>query len=305
MRQQNPNPRSVCVSAFPRRIPVAVLISILMLASCLLLPSCSGDDEPDSTPVTYPDLYLSPGERVRINSGGNTAWTSSYPLVASVKGDSVIAGFVGETRLTSPRGSFNVKVVPRYRTFDEPLMKWGASMAQVRASMSGYRQLNSTATSLSYYGRGSVSAYVYLFENGMLSGSTMLVDYPYTDPLLAFLSERYVPVSYDVDEQIYAFTDPTNTLVVGITPRVIGSTVMLMVAYLPYASASSPSSLASGEALQQRAYMVSRELPERLTRSFPMQQPAAPRPDAAARLSSLTSRLDSAFSARAAHVQPK
>lgn len=294
-------PRVISVS---RRYP-ATLLTFLLLAACSLLPSCSSDTDAERAPDTYPDLSLYAGDRVRIKGGDKTTWTSSYPLVASAKGDSVIAGFVGETRFTSSRGSFDVRVSPRYRTFDEPLMKWGVSMAQIRTSMSGYRLLNSSATSLTYYGRGSVYGYVYLFENGTLYGSSMLVEYTYTDRLLTFLLERYVPTGHEEENMIYYFVDPTKKMLVILSPRVVGSTVLLIVGYTPYPSSSSSVSLATGVASPQPTHTLSRELAGRILHTLPVMPATAPCPAAAARLSTLTGRLDSIFTTRTAHGQPE
>lgn len=71
--------------------------------------------------------------------GGECTWSSDQPLIAEVDNNgNVTANRVGITNIKANGDICKVTVNPNYTTYEEPYLKFGASMNEVKNAMSGY-----------------------------------------------------------------------------------------------------------------------------------------------------------------------
>ena len=86
---------------------------------------------------------------------------------------------------------------------------------------------------LSYNGTGDESGRIYLFKNGKLSSSAMVVRYTYSSILADFLLERYMVIDVDKSKQTSTFVNglTEETITMGIGTSIDGN--MFIVLYIP------------------------------------------------------------------------
>ncbi len=177
------------------------------------------------------NLTLNAGETHDIGNG--SGWKSANPLVASVSGSTIKANCVGNTTISS--GSSNIKVTVKATHFDfnDPCLQWGASKSSVKSYMSKYNLFNEKSTSLTYDGSGKTYMYSYLFENGKLNSSGILVESYYSSDITTYLKERYYPVLVSEDDVIYMVDAKQETLAL-VSVYTSGYSVYVMVIYTHY-----------------------------------------------------------------------
>lgn len=199
-----------------------VLISLPFAA----FTSC-GDDADDNQSM---NLTLNAGETHDIGKGSN--WKSANPLVASVSGSTIKAHCVGNTTIGS--GSSNIKVTVKATHFDfnDPCLQWGASKSSVKSYMSRYSLLNETSTQLGYVGSGKTHLYAYIFENGKLNVSSILVKSSYVSDITTYLKERYYPIQ-SKDDVIYMIDAKQETAAL-VSVYTSGYSAYVMVTYAQY-----------------------------------------------------------------------
>ena len=187
----------------------------LLLLTLLILPlaiaSCGSDnDEPN-----YSNQTLTVGSVYSI-PGGSTGWTSDNELIASVSTAGVKAEHVGETYIRNGNKSFKVTVTPKYNTFIEPYMNFGASKSSVKNFMNGYELNRETSDAIMYDGKFPVMYYLYSFKNAALNISSAIIKATSvnTDDMVAFLQERYVYVTMDEDKYYFGFVSPDEKILV-------------------------------------------------------------------------------------------
>lgn len=152
-------------------------------------------------------LHHSETEPIQGINVSDLEWESEDEFVAMVS-DGVIKGqFVGKTNIgESEHGlSFTVEVKPEYNLYDAPDMNWGASMASIKNRYgTPYR---SDSDALLYESENpNAPYYMYVFENGFLSYSYVIVPLSAASLLVDFLSERYMAVEVDTNKKTAYFS---------------------------------------------------------------------------------------------------
>lgn len=202
------------------------LTLVLICLPFAAFTSC-GDDADDNQSM---NLTLNAGETHDIGKGSN--WKSANPLVASVSGSTIKAHCVGNTTIGS--GSSNIKVTVKATHFDfnDPCLQWGASKSSVKSYMSKYSLLNETSTLLGYDGSGKTHLYAYIFENGKLNVSSILVKSSYVSDITTYLKERYYPIQ-SKDDVIYMIDAKQETAAL-VSVYTSGYSAYVMVTYAQY-----------------------------------------------------------------------
>ena len=206
-------------------------LTLLVLLSVLSSCSKNTSSEPDTLPtINKEELMLTVNNKERlIYSGSECKWRSVEPLIASVDDIGLVtANRVGSTTIYANTLKCKVTVKPKYTMYDEPLVKWGITKSELQKEVN-YKLDSSDNTTLTYEGKGRVFAYIYDFDNGKLSGSSMGILTTYTDYLIDFLKERYVFIGYDIDEYTIYFRSIDNKTVGGI----VVNTSYWIVVYVP------------------------------------------------------------------------
>ena len=204
------------------------LAFVLICLPLATFTSCGDDADDDNQSM---NLTLNAGETHDIGNGSD--WKSANPLVASVSGSTIKANCVGNTTISS--GSSNIKVTVKATHFDfnDPCLQWGASKSRVKSYMSKYNLLKEESTSLVYDGSGKTYMYNYLFENGKLNSSSILVKSYYSSDITTYLKERYYPVLVSEDDVIYMVDAKQETLAL-VSVYSYGYSVYVMVIYAHY-----------------------------------------------------------------------
>ncbi len=212
----------------------------LILFTLLILPlafaSCGSDDEPN-----YSNQTLAVGNVYAI-PGGSTGWTSDNELIASVSTNGVTAEHVGETYIRNGNKSFKVTVTPKYNTFKEPYLNFGASKTTVKNFMSSFNLNKEQNDALLYDGSFPVMYYLYSFKNAVLnmSSAVIKVSLVSADDMVAFLQERYVFVTMDEDKYYFGFVSPDEKTLVVLQIDTLNSQVVYMIAYAEVSAYSTP-----------------------------------------------------------------
>ncbi len=167
-------------------VPIAVML--------LFIISCSKDDDGGAASgLNRTDITLYASEEFKLTySGGSCVWSSDNDLIAKVENGVVTAKHVGTTLIHANNSTCQVTVIPRYMTYTEPCLLWGASKSKVINFMASYTLRGEETNSLVYEGKGKVRAYAYIFENGGLKASGLFITLLNSVDLADFLLERYV-----------------------------------------------------------------------------------------------------------------
>ncbi len=204
-------------------------ISFAILGMLTIFTACSNDD--DDTPK-YDDITLAAGEYYVIE--GEKNWLSEEPLIASISENTINAKRVGKTKISNEKSSFNVTVTPKYNLYYEPCMQWGASKSTVNSFMKGYELNQQDTEGISYYGKGAVEMYAYLFKNNKLTSSAVLLDAEkYLEAVANFINERYVYTLEDEDNYAFYFVNIEKDMAVMVSLNSLGGNVYIMVLYYP------------------------------------------------------------------------
>lgn len=203
------------------------LTFVLICLPLATFTACGDDADDDNQSM---NLTLNAGQTHNIGKGSN--WKSANPFVASVSGSTIKANCVGNTTISS--GSSNIKVTVKATHFDfnDPCLQWGASKSSVKNYMSKYNLLDETSTQLGYNGSGKTYMYAYMFENGKLNGSSILVKSSYSSDITTYLKERYYPIQ-SKDDVIYMIDAKQETAAL-VSVYTSGYSVYVMVAYAQY-----------------------------------------------------------------------
>lgn len=204
------------------------LAFVLICLPLATFTSCGDDADDDNQSMK---LTLNAGETHDIGNG--SGWKSANPLVASVSGSTIKANCVGNTTISSGNSNIKVTVKATHFDFNDPCLQWGASKSSVKSYMSKYNLFNEKSTSLTYDGSGKTYMYSYLFENGKLSSSSILVKSYYSSDITTYLKERYYPVLVSEDDVIYMVDAKQETLAL-VSVYSYGYSVYVMVIYAHY-----------------------------------------------------------------------
>ena len=184
------------------------VFSLMLLFATFLvfLPACS-DDEPDKSKLSQ-NIYTMYSEETQDIKGTNLSdviWDSDNEFAATVKNNVITGRYVGNAIVRSTIGNlvFSVHVSPKYHTYAEPSLQWGASKSEIKAI---YGTPDSEDGNVLFYKTTNSNApiMIFMFKNGGMYTCGVLCKYSIASQLGNFLAERYVPV--DVDYSNYTAT---------------------------------------------------------------------------------------------------
>lgn len=164
-----------------------------------------------------------------LNSGEDLTWKSENSFIAEVVNGEIKAYRVGETKVASNKGSFKIKVTPKYNYFEEPNINFGTSIKDVKKSMENYNLLLEDANSLTYEGTNYAKLIMYMFKNNALEISYILTKSSYSTQVAKWMNERYVYAT-TTDDYI-GFVSVDKTTVILVTPRQFGNTWYYAIVY--------------------------------------------------------------------------
>lgn len=211
---------------------------LLAVAAAFVMASCSKNEENDvSLSKRSYTLYHSQSENIQGENVSSLDWVSDNEFVATISDEVIEGQFVGETNVKeiSHGLSFSVEVKPKYNLYDEPNMDWGASMATIRNHY-GTPYRSDSKVLIYESANNNVPYYMYMFENGKLKDSFVIVKLSASSALVDFLTERYLPI--DVDMSTYTaylihcygkISDPKNDY--GVSFRYLSSVGGILVLY--------------------------------------------------------------------------
>lgn len=164
-----------------------------------------------------------------LNSGEDLTWKSENSFIAEVVNGEIKAYRVGETKVASNKGSFKIKVTPKYNYFEEPNINFGTSIKDVKKSMENYNLLLEDANSLTYESTNYAKLIMYMFKNNALEISYILTKSSYSTQVAKWMNERYVYAT-TTDDYI-GFVSVDKTTVILVTPRQFGNTWYYAIVY--------------------------------------------------------------------------
>lgn len=211
------------------------ILFLLAMLPMLVFTACSDDDE-NSLSLDKSEISLYYEDEIKLTASDNVTWSSEDEFVAKVSSNGVVeGGHIGKTFIVASNGSETVKcaveVKPKYNTFVEPALDFGASKADIKAKEK--RELISeTATGLGYKDSKDGVAILYMFEDGKMVTAGIGLQYKYSDDILDFLLERYAPAAMDKDEYIFTFVNGmSGRWTMSVSVQLSSSTIL--VAYIP------------------------------------------------------------------------
>lgn len=231
-----------------KKILSILAIMIAVVFSSVTFSSCSSDDDEEVHSLVFledPHTTLVGRVSKLSYSGDATSWSSSNDFIASVKGDGIVtANHVGKCEIIALSGrrreKCTVEVKPIYTTYADPLLKWGASKAEVKAYEK--RTLKKEDNNTLYYtiDNGIAKGLSYNFENGKLKAVLVMIDHEYNTTIAtemaAFLKERYRVISVSTTESFFSDgKDPaSSTTLVCVQINPSGYDGLMAVYYIPY-----------------------------------------------------------------------
>ena len=206
---------------------------LLCAAMSLSFTACS-DDEDDTQHLSQNELSLIAGQSAKLIYNGDCTWVSDEPLIAEVDNNgNVTANRVGETTIWANDESCKVIVTPKYNTYMEPYIEWGASKNAVKSFMNGYEFVEEENNQLSYIDYTHNFGYIYMFENNSLYASSIGANFiSKGEEITDFLLERYVVI--DVDESSYTAYMASIDKKIAVAVSLIASNGLMMVIYMPF-----------------------------------------------------------------------
>ena len=171
------------------------VLFLLPLLAALFFVGCS-DDEEGGISLNESAITLYSDDTAHLEANDNVDWLSESEFVASVDANGLVTGnHVGTTNIIASNGSgtskCTVEVIPRFNTFEEPVVDFGATKEEVKSKESR-TMLSEIDDALIYMGENSaLNMVIYMFENGRLYASGAAVSFAYTSELTNFLLERY------------------------------------------------------------------------------------------------------------------
>lgn len=174
-----------------KKLLFPLMTVVVMLTS---VTSCSKDSDSESSKPSLDksNITLYASEKAKLTYTGNTCkWSSDNELVATVDNGVITAKHVGTTTIHANDLACQVTVKPKYNTYVEPCIFWGASKSLVKSYMLGYTLKGEESNSLGYIGKGNINGYAYLFDNNGLKSSAFVVSLLNSIMISDFLLERY------------------------------------------------------------------------------------------------------------------
>lgn len=231
-----------------KKILSILAIMIAVVFSSVAFSSCSSDDDEEVHSLVFledPHTTLVGRVSKLSYSGDATSWSSSNDFIASVKGDGIVtANHVGKCLIIALSGrrreKCTVEVKPIYTTYADPLLKWGASKAEVKAYEK--RNLKQEDNNALYYtiDNGVAKGLSYNFKDGKLVAVLVVVEHDnkpsVATELAYFMKERYRVISVSTTESFFSDgKDPaSSTTLVCVQINPSGYDGLMTVYYIPY-----------------------------------------------------------------------
>lgn len=209
-------------------------LMLLCTVMSLSFTACSDDDDDYTKKLSQNELSLIAGQSVKLMYNGDCAWKSDEPLIAEVdNGGNVTANRVGETTIWANNESCKVKVTPKYDTYIEPLVDWGASENEVTSFMAGFDYLGKEDNMIGFYDDMRGIGYLYMFTNNSLTASAITANViSKGDEVVDFLLERYVTVNVDENSNTVVMASIDGKMGVGV--KLNAGNGLMMVIYAPF-----------------------------------------------------------------------
>lgn len=143
------------------------ILFLLAMLPMLVFTACSDDDE-NSLSLDKSEISLYYEDEIKLIASDNVTWSSEDEFVAKVSSNGIVeGGHVGKTFIVASNGAETVKcaveVKPKYNTFVEPVLDFGANKADIKAKEK--RELvTDNATSLGYKDSKDGVAIIYTFK---------------------------------------------------------------------------------------------------------------------------------------------
>lgn len=192
------------------------IAAVMVCAVAVVMVSCCKDD--DALIVleeTSKSIELFHGEdvQVKLKSGNNIKWSSNNTWVAWVNDSGKVVGnHIGQTTIVAKNETnvenINVTVKPKYTLFDEPILSWGTSKANLMNS-EGHRLISIVEdqkdVAYDYSSEKYIITTAYDFEEERLSTSILIVTKSnkesFSDEdlseLIDYMLERYQIVTFN------------------------------------------------------------------------------------------------------------
>lgn len=201
---------------------------------------------PASISMYYDDTYQLSAEKAK-------KWSIDDDFIAKVDENGLVTGrHVGKTIITASNdyssGSCAIEIKPKYTLFGNPILKWGASMSEIKASEThAYDESYSSSTTLAFnYGFGSTTCYaLYMFKEEGLYGIMIMMPYSNANYLNVgyYLIERFQPIGQDGNLYLFidAMTIEKTKTTVGFEATGTGSSRLIQILYTYHTNTSSNS----------------------------------------------------------------
>lgn len=182
---------------------------MLMSVALPTMVACGSDDEeekeqePEEDMIdTTPISIFSDGTK---SIAGADSIVSSNTFVVYTKGNEIFGYHIGEAELlVNNKKTIQVKVLPKYSLYDDPVCKWGCDIDYVKSNQKqGILSSKSTTESLIYENAGAASALMYIFKNNKLSSVGAVVSTNHTSAYADYLAERYLMVPFYEGKDTY------------------------------------------------------------------------------------------------------
>lgn len=181
---------------------------LLVAMATMAFTGCSKDDDSNKSQLLNKSysMYHEDTQPIEGTNISDLTWDSENEFVATVKGNTITGQFIGKTtvRSTTDGLSFTVEVNPRYHLYNEPLLDFGASKAEIKAKRG--TPTSEDTTSL-LYETGNVNApyELYVFQNGGLYTCGVTCKLSVASTLADFLIERYLTINVDMNKYSATF----------------------------------------------------------------------------------------------------
>lgn len=216
--------------------------AILALFALTVMPltACSDDDDDDNSSFTITPssvaFYHLDVQQLTVSNDVHVTWKTDDEFVAVIDQNGELEGLhVGTTlaRATDSRNktvSIPVTVLPKYFTYTEPILSWGASVSEIK-SQETRTLVSEKEGSLLYEEDDYLLGYI--FTDGKYTGSSLMIPTSKMKSLVGFLSERYEHVA--TKDDVHYYTNGDESIFIGLQ---VYSSKYLMVTYVEFTSSS-------------------------------------------------------------------
>ncbi len=198
-----------------------IIFSVFLV---LLFVNCSKEPKYElKIPKKTIELHFqeTTGINATSNSGNEITYTTKNELIATVDSNGIIeGGVVGDTEIIVSdkvnTEKVKVKIVPKYNTFEEPLLNFNSTRSEVKKFHDKGSAEKIVEDEKAIGIRYNNYFTIYVFEKGKIKLSTIFFEISKfnTDDIVGFLVERYVLVERSDDKTEYYFLTKDKKMVV-------------------------------------------------------------------------------------------